>query len=726
MNNIFVPSRVPEAAPTPIDAVVEKLKAYSQSDNGIGNQSLARAVVAAEGLREEQLQELEAVSSNLNITLEEIAQDLHIEGGLTTAQKNAASVAGIIAGNPEAVFSQPRRMQPATENMDVVDYTGVADAFQQRAFSLEAYDNRENRNAAMFSIAYNMQAARQDEFGETFYPTVVVAPDNVGFGVTVRLIDVYNGITRSVTGALADFNRINIIRALADHTVLKNEMTRLYPVFRTGQNEGKFVATGDVANSTVVVGGESITTSPLKIGMELDLLGISQTQTLLDNGTMDETDSIDPHVILENVYISVTNGTDTDIIKLPTTNIPLSNFTYMPQNNYRMMQLAFETTSIVLNASTTQVDGSAPVVLAALASDNYVMRLKVKMTGSVNIETGATSVYGNTIEIYSLQDTTGAAVDQTSGDGQTIATAIGGGNTTFLGYDLTAWRTNMNRRTRGQILNITFYTQLYSVPLRSPITAIHPVTVDVANDTTSLTALITATHIRTSNDAVTSLIDAASLLQQYASSPAIGQNLEGPQLLGVGRFLVKPYYKELPVDVSTQINTLRSAQRVEDIQGLLVNYIRDQAYRMYRDSEYMAAARAMSGGATPPPTVIVGTDPVLARYLTVTGDLRTLGNDFKVRIVQTLDSRVKGKIYVTFGDFNGDVNAAPNPLHWGVMAWKPELTLTLPISRGGQMSKELTVQPSYLHIVNCPILAVLNVSNIPDALNSVAVQMHSV
>ena len=57
------------------------------------------------------------------------------------------------------------------------------------------------------------------------------------------------------------------------------------------------------------------------------------------------------------------------------------------------------------------------------------------------------------------------------------------------------------------------------------------------------------------------------------------------------------------------------------------------------------------------------------------------------------------------------------------MAWKPELTLVMPISRNGQISKELTVSPSFLHIVNLPILGVIEVSGIEDSLSRVPVHM---
>ena len=122
------------------------------------------------------------------------------------------------------------------------------------------------------------------------------------------------------------------------------------------------------------------------------------------------------------------------------------------------------------------------------------------------------------------------------------------------------------------------------------------------------------------------------------------------------------------------------------------------------------------------PVVIIGTDPVIARYLNVTGDLRTLGGEFDVRVVSTLDYRVAGKIFISFGVFDESRNVSPNPMNFGNLAWAPELVLTTNISRGGQISKETVVSPRFLFVVNLPILTVLEISNISDVVNRVPIQ----
>lgn len=701
-----------------LDSVVNQIK---QALNGglMASPDNARAALSMESINEGQAVSLDNAINNMSHALESIATSIGVSATMSQSQKDAATVAGIIAGDMSSFLHHAvSHTAVSTESMSVVRETGVADSFTKRSFGLEAYDEKDNRNAVAYSIAYNMQAARQDEFGETLFPTIVITPDTIGYTVSVRLIQVYNDLHRSVTGALDNFNKKNIIRAMIDSTILKNDLTKIIPVFRT-QAAGNFTPVATIPSRSIMLEGESIPTSPLAFGKAFSLLGLSQTDTLLANGVMDSTDSIDPAVTLQSVYADIGDN----VLKFNTVNLPLAVFSPAPQGLNRLMNLAFRTTSLLLTPATKNIDGSALTgALLGVVTGNLTVRVALTVTGDVNLETADTELNANTMRVVQVQDNTGAMLDLTQAPALAIVAAIQGG--TMVGYDLQAYRTNLNRRQRGQLLDTSYVAQMYPVPLRSPITVARPVTTDGATDSSDLAALITATHVRTSNAAVAALLSARDVLAEYVDARDTAGL--GPDVLGVGRHLVRPTYFSVSLDVAASIDSLSSHQRAADIQAILVSQIRDLAYRMYRDSGYKAASDAMSGGQSKAPTVIIATDVVLSRYLMVDGDLRTLGSDFDVRIVQTLDSRMQGKIAITFGQFDGS-ESTPNALHFGNMAWKPEVTVVMPISRGGQVSKELTVQPSFLHIVNCPVLAMVDVKNIPDIVASkVAVDFNAV
>jgi hypothetical protein len=692
-----------------LSAAVESIEvAIDDIKRGGNTLAIGRASYAVESIDANVAGQMETAAVKLQTAIESMATRLGYE--LTEAQKSAGVAAGLMVQDPQGFLASPVSTPvAATESMAVIDTIGMSDALTKRG--IESYDEKENRQLAQYTVAYNVQASRQDEFGEAFFPTVTITPDNLGYIVQARLVSVFNDFQRNVSGALDNYNKKNIIRAAIDYRILKNDMTRIRPVYQAA-SAANFVDQAVIPATAITIEDETVTTAPLAVNKRFSLLGLSQTATLLANGVMDPSDSIDPGIYLDNIYVKF----GSDILKFSVRQLPLASFAAAVQGNYREMKLNFTSESLLVNTNTAPtVDSSALVTLAPVTTANANLRLRVQVSGSINVETGETTVYAGAVEVASVIDSSGAALDLTAAPWAALVTAAG--SASVIGYDLYAFRTNSNRRQRGQLLDVTFYNQLYPVPLRSPITVLRPVNSDGQSDASDLSALITATQIRASNEAVTALLEAAQALGQYVSTPVTAETLGvTPDILGIGRLLVVPAYIQATVDMNKAVASLNSSDRAADIAATLVNVIRDMAYRLYRDSGYQPAANALAGGNAAAPTVIIGTDPVLARYLMVEGDLRTLGSELNCKLVSTNDLRMAGRIAVTFGQFdNGSANT-PNPLHFGNMAWKPEMTLVLPIARGGQISKELTVSPSFRHIVNLPVLGLLTVTNVPNVV----------
>ena len=174
------------------------------------------------------------------------------------------------------------------------------------------------------------------------------------------------------------------------------------------------------------------------------------------------------------------------------------------------------------------------------------------------------------------------------------------------------------------------------------------------------------------------------------------------------------------------MNSLTSFEQAQDVAACLVNHIRDVAYHLYRDSNYQAAIDAQVTGMSGNPTVIVGTDPMTARYLMINGENRLVGPDFKYHVVRSVDNLVMNKIFIAFG-YPEQTNGVLNPMHFGNMLWSPEMVLKMPMIINGQVSRELTVQPRFRHIVNVPVMGVLHVKNLPVSLiNKIVLNNHTV
>jgi hypothetical protein len=694
--------------------------------------SLGQSVLSTESMDAVTAQDLRDTATVLQDTISNIVASLESEFGIADAneaQIEAGTLAGMLATNPVDALGRKLPAANAIRSGEgtVIDSMGMEDAFNSYSLGIEAYDERENKNAIIYSIAYNIQASRQDEFGEAFFPTVVISPDEVGIGIDAQLMLVYKNFQRDVQGTLdlKKYQAINVLRAYRDPTILKNDMTRAVPVARTGTNDSVFLTpyTGVAPGAPtfpswdVDLGNNSpVTTAPLLPGARFSLLGVSSDDELIALGKLDATDALDPTVNVDELFINTNDGAAIENFIVPVNGLPKSNFTYSTQGHYREMTLNFESEAVTIEHGVTQTTAGAPETLLEAIVPGGKTVMYINMSGMLNLETSDMAVYVNEVSVAHIYDANGNRLADGDPAYAAVAALFTAADAGVRGYTIEAYRTNSNRRQRGQMMKVDTFTQLYNVPIRNSITVLRPTGTN-GNDQSDLTALTSATRIRTSNAAVTALLEAAGMLRNYSAVPV--QDRTVPEILGVGRFFVQPYYSYETVDMVTVVDSLKSSERAVDIQEALLTKIRDQIYNAYNLSEYQAANDALHGGAAPMPTVILGTDPVLARYLMANGDLRTLGGQFNVKIVTTLDKRMENKIICSFGDFSSSRNSAPNPMNFGVMAWAPEVTVTLPISRGGQISKELAVSPRFRHIVNLPVMVELDITNLEQVLNKV-------
>jgi len=699
----------------PIADLTEKVGQITAS-RSFSDEKIGQIALATESIGANEENTLVGVYNNIESSIKSIVQDFGI--AVESHQLEAASIAGVFATNPRAVLASKLR---APQSGAIVVQPSILDGMVERpSIALEAYDERENRNAQLYSIVYNLMSSRQDDFSETFFPTIVINPSEVGVAISIKLFYAYNDFKRSVTGSLANFGRKNIVRAYADPDVLKNELTRAVPVLRTGggadDNSALFAA--EAGSWSVNLGNNiTVTTGAVKVDTKFDLIATSQTNELLNSGLMGPTDSLDTAIKLESIYVKLTDGANTDIIRVMVDQLPGSTFTFAPQGNYRRMILTMDSDGLVLGSSTKTINGTNPAVLTEVATNKA--RIQLTMSGSVILDRGDCIVNRGSLTLTTLRN----AGDQlvTGASFNSLAAKIS--NAEIIGYTIRANRANSNVRQRGLLLDSQIENRIISVLYRSPMSVLIP-SISAGDDTSALQHLINTTGVRISNEAVGSLLDIQSKLAGYV--PVANANGELPEIDSIGHFVAKPVYFTDSINLSASIDSLKSHERIKDIRAALVEKIRFYANEMYRNSEYQAAAAVLTGNVGFKPTVIVGTDPVLFNYIQADGDLRTLGETFDVKVVSTLDQRVAGKIFISFGVFDASRNTAINPLNFGNLLYSPETTVSLNISRDGQTSRELMVIPRFLHQPALPVMTVLNVTGLPETTGKIAVNTNAV
>lgn len=639
---------------------------------------------------------------------------------LTAAQSDAAMlVAKIGVCSREEIQNSIGNYRSVSTGTDVpVVNAGefVDDVVDNMQLAREAFDGMQTHNALYFSVAYNLLAARQDEFGEAFFPTIVIDPTQSGIVVENTFAALTDMINRTSRNDKSKYNKIPLIKVMYDSSVLSINKNKCIPVYDAGRGEDDlFLKDFKYVNKET---GSDITTAPLAVGKTISILGISQTDEMLAKGQMDNTDALDRSINLRKVYFEMKTEQDTEVFSFDAGAFAYNNFAAAPQGEIKDMLLNFNTNGLELHLdSITQANGTASQIFTKLNKPGLILKLSVNVTGNANIEYSDIVVYGNKIEINEIRTTAGEVLPADNADYMAVMEAIK--SITIIGYTLDAYRTNTNLRTMGQLLTIERRKQEYQINLRSGMSMLAPIVNDTGreNDVDYLNTQIQATQLRTSSDAVLTLKRYAELLQATVKN-GVAKDLP---TAGVGRWSVHPYYKNISFDVSKFVDSIKSVDRLDDIRAALLNKINDEVIQCDIISNYGAAHRVANNNIPTMKTVIIGTDYRIAAYLGGKENKIKLNNDVEAIIVATYNQEMAGKIFITYGVFGDDRNTVVNPLNFGNMIWAPTIATDVIRTVSNSTRRELMTMPRYLHIVNLPILIQIDVSDIEATLKKVAI-----
>ena len=578
--------------------------------------------------------------------------------------------------------------------------------------SMEAFDNTNLTDFLTASVTYNIQAARQDAFGELFFRTVPLTPEHGGVDMSVRDRLVMNTTRHDSIGNPTNFKEKRLLQAAINHKILDNEPLTLVPEVRAdGQNAQYFVPVAAVANRVVDLGNRTITTRPLVIGKEVNLIGVAQNTLMAKNGVANNTDSLDRTVGVQTIYIRTAAGGD--VLSFDISNLPRSNFNKPAEGRGQEKVLTFSNRSLQLNAKTRLHSGAevTNTALTEIVAQNLTVRLQVRLTGSVDLEYANAIVDGPAkVGIYSIINARGEKLAKDDAVYQAIATEL-------AGLEVFAWEpkarlSNANKREEGLLLNSSEWTERYPVPLGQPLSIPSPLAEN--RPASDINDLIAAARLRNSNNAVTKLLEYADALESITLTEySADEYLDLPEIEGIGRFLVNPWFRRQKLKVNEIINSLKSHERLADLSAVLVNAIRDGVYDAYRDSNIKTALDVISGYTGEKVKVLIGTDPVLSRYIMTPGDTRTLADDLEFEKVSTMDARMKDKIVYTFGRDGEGLD----PLNFGSHLWVTELIHHTQVHRDGANYREAMVHPRSRHVVHLPILGIIEVEGLNEVVN---------
>lgn len=626
------------------------------------------------------------------------------DGGITEAGLEAAAI--LVAANraPE-IYANASRQLATPSGARVFGPLGNG-AAGSLSYSIgnEAFDTQELRKHTVQSIAYTLDAVRQDALGELFFPTIVGTPDQAFYKVTITRPTIFRGIEHTRDGVPVKFEKFNLLDSYRDAKLLENNATSLVPHATT--ESAAFLAPAlKVATVEVEVNGVAVPTRPLLLGKKIGIVGISQHPTLVANGMCNQTDHIDRGARIKKVYVEVRKeGAPSELIAFDTSHMPTNNFYKTMEGKGTDGMAKLTARSLRIHAGTKAVDGTDVDLLADFVAADLAVDLEATFDGEINFEQGWASLRGTELTVRTIHK-----------DKDTLASHASLAGITFVPvyWEIDARLTNSNRRTRGTLLDNDVWEEIYTIGLLAPISVQKPVaTSEEAAKEIETDTLVKATHVMISNSAVTTLLNYCEHLKAFYSkhqNNLRAASIDAEGIEGIGRMLVTPLYLEGEIDIMEVVNVLTSTNKLQDLRGFFTTFLTEIGYRMAQTTGYLPALRQYTNNPDAVPKMLIGTDIRLPQFIMLPGDSRPVGPKMDMEIASSPDSRMENQIVISFGGVSKDEFC---PLNSGNMIWIPEWLSTIPVQRTGEVVNETACQPRFRHLVNLPIFARFTVSNL--------------
>lgn len=596
--------------------------------------------------------------------------------------------------------------------------------FKGEIVTTESYDARNLFDFMAVSAVVAMTAARQDPFGEAFFQTSVQPNGGTGVELKIDRQMVQQHILHAQNGNPTDFGRINLLEAARDVNLLTTNSIKVVPYYdaTSAASIAKFTPQAIIPAYDTTINGVTFKTAPLAPGLVtgVSLLGIGTNPAIVSLGNPDQTDSLDMSVGFENLYLQLADNAGTpnkSVLKFNVLRLPRSRFMTALEGRSRQMEVNFTTDMLPLTKDTVDYLGANAAAVAGYfsgANANNQLRIRIAISGTLDLEYGNLVVNTATpqiVAVYTAPLVAGGPLQDITSNSTLSAAAVALPNLAFVGFDIDASRSNVNRRDTGTLIVTQPERDRFIIPLSSPFTAIVPA-FDIGVPDMDISGPLTASNLHNSSVAVLKLLDYADSLKAYCSASVMkanGQIVVG-EIEGYGRWLVRPYYSEVNLDFEVALNSIRTKDRMDDVRALLVNAITSQSNLALLQSNYQTVLVNQTKNQNARAHVQIGTDQNIMQYLMTVGDTRTLGPMIDYDFVGTVASKMEN---IIIGVFNVPSTTTPLPYNFGNMLYTPELVSTLQVSRNGQVSKEICVQPRIRHIVTCPILFRIYVKNLP-------------
>jgi len=595
-----------------------------------------------------------------------------------------------------------------TISLDTVDKDAVVAA-------VEAFKNVDVAASMYFSVSYQAMALKQDPVAELFYPIIVVSPDEAAIKIDVTTTSIILPSKRDSSGKPLKNYKKSIIKELNNTKLFTTDANRIYPVVRDESADRLFNPAGvtGIAQEVTVGDGYTVTTAPIKVNTEVDLIDISSTDELLSKGVIDETDMLNKFLGIDKLYFSLTgadgDNTVTEYYERDISTLP-AKFIETPNGSVLDLQLSYANNSIIFTGGKfIKTDGSTTAIddLESVPNGHYV-KISLRLKGDANVETRSFEVNPTKLEFNGVFDASGNPLPETSDEYTKVKGVF---DTVKLeGVLPEAYAANDNTRFKAVKLTSDTARYVYTMQRRHVVEEIVPINGDGDADIKNSTLLFITENL--SKNGLNELVTAAGVISNLA--------VDTEDFGMASEFFRRAFYQDT-IDVSTIVDGRESNKRSSDIENALKLMLKSVATKLYIESNYSKVFKVVNNGEVVKPTVIIGTDLTIGSYINDFSD-----DMFNYVVARSDEAILNGSLYMSFGVNGKERNTKPSLLNFGFCGWSPEVTLASLNTSGGRSVYETLHMPVYRHQTVLPILAVLNIHGFESVVGKLAVDTHAV
>lgn len=603
--------------------------------------------------------------------------EVHAGGNADALNAGLEAAAAILSQGEKAVEYFNKYRNP-TESGASSELTGFS--FDDISISAgnEAFDTQNTEDMVVASAIVTARGAMPDSFGEAFFGTEILAAGKSGLNLEAKVPMVMARTLRGDDTSQYTLEKKSLTKALRDASILNIDSTKLLPLVKTKQASW-LVADSKVATFKEKLDGREFDVRPILFDKTVDYISLGTPEGVAGG---DETYTLDASVHVDKVWVEVSDGTNAAVAAIDVRRMPGVVYGRATEGSSNDLSVNANLTGIsIQSAALSGVTGVGDSIIVAM-----------RLHGEVNREKASGALFANGVAVTGVKS--GGVVSNPSG--LTI---------TALGYTLDIRRSNTNMAKTGILID-PGSTRNARVPvaMRTPVSTRGPVNASGAAAT--MEALIAGHSAQQHGASVTALLENIEYLRaQYAADLPVGGTMS------LGSLFVDPIFVEDTISLGNNVIANSSIDSLKALEDSIVAAVATMAQKVIRESGYCSSLR-MLGQPENAFEVVLGTDRSIASAIMREGDKRTIGDNIKVRVVSSDDSRMEGKI---IGQLRATGLPNTHPMQPGIHPMVPSLIYNADVSRDGQgTSKETMVQPREAWYSMAPVAFELTVNGMDE------------